>query len=251
MEQAVHDKNPHGLTLLELLIVIAVIAVLLGVIVPGIRGIRSRSREVEVLSTLKQHAATFTVYGGDYKGSTPQIVPAEVGEFDITPSGFSVPIVVRYPWTWGYWHFAFARKYYEQGVMSPAFYAPGEARGSVTNYQFSCAFLADAEFWDPTSRTGPLQWRAQRLDEVASTSSKVLLASDSPMPIDEQRRVVVGTATRGHFAWVDGSGSAVASSFILPGYSRGDGPWGEPYHQGESWPLGCHTLQGVRGRDRK
>lgn len=246
-----NTQSRAGLSLVEVLVVVAVVAVLLALVVPVARSVRLKSRQSEILATLRSHAATFGAYANDYRGSTPQVAPAEDGEFVIAPPGLSITVTMKYPWTWGYWHFALSKKYYDEEVMTSAFYAPGEPRGSVTNYQMSCAFLADSEFWDPSTRTGPNQWRAKRLDDVVATSSKVLLASDSPAPVDSSNRLIVGPTAMALLAWVDGSSSAVSTSALFPGYPRGDGPWAFPYHQGETWPLGGHTLQGVRGRDRR
>lgn len=238
-----------GLTLPEVLIVLAIVVVVLSLAVPAFFGVRTKSRQAAVLASLRTHATHFSSYAQEYQGSVPQLAPAEPGDFTVQPHNFSQPLGFRYMWSWGFWHFALAGKYYDEGVFSRAFYAPGEPVGSTTSYHMSCAFLAVPEYWNPTTRTNPSQWRTMRLDDVQFASSKSLILSDAPQPIDDQGRLNQYLASGVHMAMVDGSASHVSTGRIAPGYFRGDGPEAEPFHQNDGWPLGAHTIDGVRGRD--
>ncbi|HYE61714.1 MAG TPA: DUF1559 domain-containing protein [Phycisphaerales bacterium] len=56
-----------GFTLIELLVVIAIIALLIGLLLPGLAGARETGRSVACASNMRQVALAFTTYAGDYK----------------------------------------------------------------------------------------------------------------------------------------------------------------------------------------
>ena len=64
-------RSAHGLTLIELIVVIGVIAILLAIILPAIGGIRERSRIVLCRSRLEQWGHAFGMYGNEYDGLWP------------------------------------------------------------------------------------------------------------------------------------------------------------------------------------
>jgi prepilin-type N-terminal cleavage/methylation domain-containing protein/prepilin-type processing-associated H-X9-DG protein len=58
----------RGFSLIELLVCIAIMAVLLAVLLPGLAGARARSRSVKCASNLRQLGQAFHMYAGEYRG---------------------------------------------------------------------------------------------------------------------------------------------------------------------------------------
>ncbi len=72
-------QRRHAFTLLELLIVIAIIAILAALLLPAIEGVRAQARRVQCMSQLKQMGIGFTVFSHDHGGHFPMKVPASLG----------------------------------------------------------------------------------------------------------------------------------------------------------------------------
>ena len=62
---------PSAFTILELLIVVAIIALLIGLVLPALRHVRSEARSAVCLSNLKQIAMGFNLYAGDHDEYLP------------------------------------------------------------------------------------------------------------------------------------------------------------------------------------
>jgi len=64
--------NKAGFTLLELLVVVAIVALLFGVSVPVLGQMRQQSRSLVCISNLRQWGITLNLYCGDHNGYTPR-----------------------------------------------------------------------------------------------------------------------------------------------------------------------------------
>ena len=64
-------KRSQGFTLVELLVVIGIIAVLVAILLPALRGARDSGQRVACLSNLRQLGSAFIAYAGEHKGSFP------------------------------------------------------------------------------------------------------------------------------------------------------------------------------------
>jgi len=69
------SRSPDGFTLIELLCVMAIIAVVMGMALPGYTSIREKSDGVKCQSNLRQIGASLQAYVGQNDGVYPEIEP--------------------------------------------------------------------------------------------------------------------------------------------------------------------------------
>jgi len=62
-------SNPHAFTLIELMVVVAVIALMIGILLPALGSARASTRAVFCESNIKQLALGWTMYADDNRGS--------------------------------------------------------------------------------------------------------------------------------------------------------------------------------------
>lgn len=93
-------RRRPAFTLVELLVIVAVIAILLGVLLPALGRTREASRVVWCLNNMRQLTVAYFLYAEDYKGASP-LLPA------INPNTGNVSFC---SWSWGgktsstYWY---------------------------------------------------------------------------------------------------------------------------------------------------
>jgi len=68
--------NRRGFTLVELLVVLAVLAILAGLLLPGLGRTRAAARRSQCLGQVRQLALATILYSDDFGGTLPGIVPA-------------------------------------------------------------------------------------------------------------------------------------------------------------------------------
>lgn len=66
-------KNRRCFTLIELLIVIAIVAILVGMLLPALRSARGKAGDISCLANLKQIGVAMGGYGNDYDSFLPKV----------------------------------------------------------------------------------------------------------------------------------------------------------------------------------
>ncbi len=72
-------SRPAGFTLVELLIVIAILAILAGLLLPAFAQAKSRAQRAQCQSNLRQIDLGTAMYANDYNGRMPVAAPQELG----------------------------------------------------------------------------------------------------------------------------------------------------------------------------
>lgn len=144
-----------------------------------------------------------------------------------------------------FWNIALADSYLNGHYDDPSVYAPGlPIESPASDYIYGQAFLADPQFWNRLTRTGPAQWRAIRADEVLFPSAKSLLVL---LWAPRYQWNAGPSGWNGEVAQTDGSARTAGGDSVIPGYFRGEGNWPSTLNR-MPIPM-AHTVDGVRGRD--
>lgn len=237
-----------AMTLIETLIVIAVVAIIVSLTLPSLHGARVAAEDAVSLSNLRQHAAVIHAYSIDHDGFFPYLTDPEADTNIIRHDGLTV-VLKYFEVCAGWWHIPLAEAYYDGAYRSAVFVHPttlreamGGSPGIQTWYFASQCFLADPLFYDEATHRGRSQWRPVRLVETASPSKKGLFVNYSFGLADGFRgRERVGCAL------TDGSATQVPYQSFIPPWRGGPGGL-EGSDAQYPFPI-IHTQHGVRGRD--
>ncbi len=229
----------NAFTLLELMLVIAIIAILISLVIPSLGQMKSRADELGNLSKIASHARTIQLYTTENRDAFPSLVPVDartstyfVGGQPYTINGYFGQVYV--------WHFGLAAAYYDDQMNIELFKRAHRDSWLVSDYRLTASIMADPAFWNYATRTGPSQWRGQRANAVRYPSAKVLLADD---------RIMDGIATNetaGVIALADTSARFIHRDEIANPFLPGEGEWPGSWTFGRP---GIHTVDGIFGRD--
>lgn len=243
-----NEPSVHAFTLIETLVVIALVSVLLALLLPSLRPVRDAAREARVMSDLRSHAMVFSSYTSDSKGLFPNLAdPKATSSVIRSSTGPSVEIL--YFDQDLFWNIGLADDYYQSAWNSASFRSPfSTTKGpGGTDYLSSCTLVASPEFYDSkTRRTPPAQLRGVRESEVLYPAAKGLLVARWP-------NAWYFRSYRGHGrafgAMADGHATGFTFEDLVPQHRSGDGVWPQyGAHFPTEEPL-LHTEHGVRGRD--
>lgn len=234
-----NSRSSRGLTLIEMLVGIAIVALLAGLTAGAISGARNASRRIAIEATTRQHLVVLGMYLQDFNDVHPWLGQPVKGKLALKlPSGDSFS--VYYFETSSAWPIA-ASSYYDDVWPHRSHTYPRRHLG-MSLYLYSCAMIADPTFWNPRTRVGSEQWRPTRSSEVRYPSQKSMLTSavdGEPYPPWVKVALTMGMC--------DGSTRSVPKRELAAPVETGDGA--EPglfhirgYH-------GMHTLDGVHGID--
>lgn len=88
----------EGFTLIELLVVIAVIAILAGLLLPGLAKTKSQAKKINELSSAKQVALAWHLYADDHSGAVLPGYRFGYPARDFQGREIEHPVNARYPW---------------------------------------------------------------------------------------------------------------------------------------------------------
>lgn len=246
----------RAFTLIEALVVIAIIALLLAIVIPVLFNTRDRARTAKDLANLRSLAVPWSTYASDNAGVTPFFVPVSPGHAEVPGPG-GTRIEIRYFDQTYAWPSPLAATGHAPPFPSAVYSSPWErsAPSGYPAYRSPCVFRVDPKHYNvETFRPLPYYLRPVRLDEVAFASEKALLASAKP------RSPFVHGEYGGDWAsrWGSGSASAVmtdghAAEFLAKRFTFDfafDGRQGMfgSHEYLFAGPM-LHTTDGVRGRD--
>ncbi len=248
------DSHPRGraaFTLVELILVIALIALLAALLVPSLGGSRRSARMTGTLSNLRHHGTIFAAYTAEHRDQFPALTdPLATYSVIRTPSG-SIAVSSLYFGVDVFWWIGLAEQYYAGAWNGPLFRSPLATSNIGPNaYLMSCTLIAAPEYYNPETRQAlPAQLRPVRATEVVWPSQKGILVDGMVQRPDYIH------STRGDLDAIMCTADGRAGLFstardILPQYGLGDGPDQQAY--GAHWPSflpTTHTIDGVRGRD--
>ncbi|MBL8765303.1 MAG: prepilin-type N-terminal cleavage/methylation domain-containing protein [Phycisphaerae bacterium] len=241
------SRAPSAFTLLETLICIVVVAVLLALALPAVRHFRAASRETGSLSNLRSHAQVFAAYASDFHDLLPYFTPPGSSKF-VMPCATRGEVTGPHFGTHAYWNYGLADRAYGGNPGHDSFYPPGTQAFSGTDYAYACDLIAAPEYWNPSTRTSPEQWRPTALSLVRFPSAKVLMIDSVPIFRDLVDIAWRNPNIRLGAAFIDSSASVLGLDELVPGYEGGDGHVDGCIHTVD-FPYGLHTLDGIRGRD--
>ncbi|MCA9287635.1 MAG: prepilin-type N-terminal cleavage/methylation domain-containing protein [Phycisphaerales bacterium] len=241
----------RAFTIIEILIGIALIAVLLSIVIPSMRGVRRGAQSAVSLTHLRQHATTLHLYSGDNAESFPFLTDpyASFTTFR-TPSGTAS---VQFFELHLAWNFPLSAEYYGGDPFHESFRMPYAEFYGASAYYYADCFIARPEYWNPSTRVGPAQWSGTRQSDVLFPSLKGMVRERHSWIVrDTGRSVQPGSGERPpepvRFVRVDGASGAASTTGFLPVIPSGPGQSPPVSYLSYGLPI-MHTLNGVRGRD--
>lgn len=232
----------RAFTLIEVLLVMAIVGVLTALLAPSFAGVRVQAQRTAGLAKMAQHARGFIAYTVEFRELWPAITSPTAtytvlrggdqvykAEYFDAVFAWPVPLAdVLYGSTWRDRSFA-----WKGDVVSP--FGGG--------FWYSAAFMASPAFWNASTRTGPSQWGPTRAPDVLFPSSKALIVRVARTQPGELDHSLVW------FVMVDGSGIQLHERDTKPAYPNGTGTWQGSSEMSMTFP-GLATVDGVHGRDR-
>jgi len=237
-------ENRRGFTLIETLVLIAIVALLVALFLPSIGSFRKRAARVATTASLRSHAVTFAGYSADWRDHMPAITDPLATRSIVRVDGDVFSLSYFAPmWSW---HLALARPVYHSPFTSPMFQERGAMASAVTSFWYSPAFLADPAFWRRESRLATRdQFRATKISEVAFADRKAVLLASKLWGEGPELRIWDRMAP---LCFTDGSAFEVPGPNVRRGYPQGLGQWAGGSFGYDS--PGMMTIDGVLGRDR-
>ena len=251
------QSRRRGFTLVELLLVIALIGILVTLLLPSLGMTRDKAMRTRAMSDLRQHATVMGMYAGDWDDQLPFF--AIPGATETVIRGERYTDSFSYFSSHSFWPVALVDRYYpgysvhDEVFQSP--YADHSGWGVWGAYAYSCSMIAAPAYWDQSTREGVNQLRPNRVSSVRYPASKCLLSFDPWRWSWPARRVLTreGVAERTTLiATVSGGVERTTVGRLGETVRSGDGrdpALGDIEHLVGWRPSGMHTLRGVEGRD--
>jgi prepilin-type N-terminal cleavage/methylation domain-containing protein len=235
-----------GFTLIETILVVALLGVLVALFAPALSGAKGRAYSARTLSDLRTHSQTIGAYAADFKESFPCIFdPKYTHTVVVLPDSGTRELFAYFDQRF-YWWMGLAEGYYNGDLRSAAFYSPKRGTGGGQPYYYSDTCLARPEYWNLSTRTPRGQIGPMRLSDVVLSGKKGVFASFPNGAYQFSRLYSSGNPEA---AFCDGSCRVVRTSEFTSPVPDGDGPPGWPYACFFTGDPIMNTVNGVRGRD--
>jgi prepilin-type N-terminal cleavage/methylation domain-containing protein len=232
----------RGLTIIEVLVVVAILGVILALSVPTVARVRNHGRANVTVANLRSHTVVATSYTTDYQDAFPVLTDAGASYSVVRCESAGIAVRVPYFGAFNLWNIALADQYYNGSFQNRSFQSGWDSASMWpgATLHWACSFLADPAYFDLTTRRAPpAQLRPTRASEVVFPSQKSLLTAYTPWV--RFRRVFGGT--------LDGRASEFRDAELHADVRSGDGPYPQfGFHWPSFTPM-THTVHGVRGRD--
>lgn len=248
-------------TLVEVLVVIAVVAVLLGLAVPLLARIRSRGDDTHTLASLREIGTALTMYADASRDTVPvffQPLPTVV--LSDEPQEITVDGVLAM----GHW---FDHSFLFYVALRPALpfktisvpgrpieeAVIGRLGAPASEYFLSENFYATPEFWRSSRTQTAAGFSAQRWSSLLFPSSKGVLSQRTSYrnpQVQRQQLMTLDTRVESGVLWGDMSASAVRQGLLNPGVPNTFDHYASAGNaSGVAMPV-IRTRNGTRGRDR-
>jgi prepilin-type N-terminal cleavage/methylation domain-containing protein len=173
----------RAFTLLELLLVIALVGLLIALFGVQAQRVRSKARDAAELTSLRQHAAIFSQYSSDFKDLNPYYTNPAATASVVRSLSADIAVAVPY-FSTHVWNIALADLYYDGNPRAPMFrsaHNPAQ-RWSVhapTDFQYPCTFIARPEYFNHSTRElPPRHFLPTRTADVLYPFKKALLVNN-------------------------------------------------------------------------
>ncbi len=181
------SKDQHrGFTLLETVLVIAIISLLIAMLLPSLSRLRVSGREIVSQSNARQHASVMSMYAHDNRETWPYLTDPTSTSSVIRYNAGRSAVEIGYFSLGSRWGVALADAYYDGNWASPSQRSPFANRnegGSFLHYDYPCVFIGRPEYWNPeTRKLPPSQLLATRVGDVQFPSHKTLIVDSLTAP---------------------------------------------------------------------
>jgi prepilin-type N-terminal cleavage/methylation domain-containing protein len=199
-----------GFSLVELLVVLGVLALLIAIFLPRLRGSRMTAQTAACLQRLHQNFTSVTMYAHASADAWPYALSRN---YEDPYTGQQVrlhsPYVpFSYTWVGDYWHAPMLRDYFDGDGLSPALFCPasshragliaentGRTRSWSSGISMSMALFLDPAVLDPDRpRWERSLFRGLRAGDVSFPSSKAALID--LLPWHDERNRPLGAIVR-------------------------------------------------------
>lgn len=172
----------HGLTIVEVLVAIAIIAVLIGILVPVIGAARRKAEGVSTTSMMRQASAALSMYGGDYRDAFPYLATPSQPDAPIRVRGYTIARGGYFGIQTKFWTALIVPDYLEVlpqatalNDRNPSSLALGPADGEglyTSRYWLTHATHAAPAYWEDEPSADPALLRGMMLTDVVYPGQK-------------------------------------------------------------------------------